>query len=160
MTSAWQGNWAKRIYQYTQERGFESVTDFAAQYPLFSTIHLADLLGEDVAAVQLESLWYMEAERRGALHWFVRDLLVRQLHECMPNGWGVGTEDEFAYVRSISYGRWISSLDEAHRSAANKAWDQLKQQDIPVGWLPKGPDDPILEGAFADVRFNATTAHA
>ncbi len=91
MTSAWQGNWAKRIYRYVEERGFESVTDFAAHYPLFSTIDLADLLGEDVAGVQLESLWYMEAARHGALHWFVRDLLVRQLHECMPNvGRGYG----------------------------------------------------------------------
>jgi hypothetical protein len=154
-SSPWQGNWAERIHRYVQARGFESVTDFAAHHPFLSTLDLAGLLGPDVAAVQLENILYTEAMRCGAVHRLVRDWLVRRLHECMPNGWGVGTEDEFTYARGISYGRWISSLDDHHQGAGEQAWDQLKALDIPTGWLPSGPDDPIIERAFAGVRFDA-----
>jgi hypothetical protein len=31
--------------------------------------------------------------------------------------------------------------------------DNLKRLDLPLGWLPTGPDDPLLVAAFQAVSF-------
>jgi len=31
--------------------------------------------------------------------------------------------------------------------------DRLEREDLPLGWLPDGPEDPLLVAAFQGVRF-------
>src|SRR5687767_917240 len=85
---AWQGNWKARLYERVRERGYDSLTAFAEARPAVPLYVLADELGkDDVAAVQLLGGLHDEAERRKQVTRFVRDMLVREMSEGLPDGW-------------------------------------------------------------------------
>lgn len=149
--NAWQGDWVARLYERVKQRGFGSVSSFAASMPRATLFDLADTLGEDVAAIQIERVMYVEAEDAATIEAFARDMLVRQLRERLPEGWGNGSN--FVSEAAGAWAAWKGMLDEAFAPAAVRMWHWLKGADIPTGWLPEGPDDPIIERAFAEVRF-------
>lgn len=150
----WQGDWITRIYQRVHERGFESVTAFAETKPTATLLELAAELGEGVAAIQLEGVLYSEAEKSGTFDKFARGLLARCIREWIPTGWTSG--DQFETQRVDAFVDWSvivsSHIDE---SRVDAIWEALKTINIPEGWLPEGPDDPILARAFAGVQFHA-----
>lgn len=150
----WRGDWISRIYQRVRERGFDSVTAFAKTRPTATLLELAADLGDDIAAIQLEGILYSEAERAGTFDSFARGLLARCIWQWMPAGWNAGEDIEMQ--RADVYAEWsvvVSPLLGEARSDA--IWDALEDSRIPTGWLPSGPDDPIIERAFAGVRFDA-----
>jgi hypothetical protein len=149
---AWQGDWEKRVYDRVLELDFSSVTAFADSRPTASLKELARELGrdKDVAALQLERLLRREARDTGRVHRFARAALVREVHEYFPQGWMRGETLDFN--RASVWAEWVSRLGEEHRAAAESVWDRLKQH-TPVGWLPSGPDDPIILKAFHEGRF-------
>jgi hypothetical protein len=155
MGNTWKGNWKNRVYERVAARGFSTVTDFADSRPTASLLELADELGpEDVAAIQLETLLYDEAKESGYVDRFARSLLVRSLRERIPDGWNVGERYDFDSEAAGGFGRWTAILDEMHDEAAWQVWQSLRAANIPRGWLPSGPDDPILLRAFEGVSFN------
>src|SRR5687767_5235520 len=85
---SWQGNWKVRLYERVRERGYDSLTVFAEARPTASLGALAEELGEDdVNAVQVFSGLVAEAERNNQLTRLVRGQFVRELYECLPDGW-------------------------------------------------------------------------
>ncbi len=92
---AWQGKWKARLYERVRERGYDSLTAFAEARPAVPLVELAEELGkEDVAGVQVLSGLLAEAEQRKQVTRFVRDVLVRQLSQSLPNGWPVVMDEE------------------------------------------------------------------
>lgn len=148
---AWQGDWWARLYGRVRERGFDSVTSFAASMPRASLIDLADTLGPDVAAVQIERAMHAEAEHSGELGHFARDMLVREIVKWLPGGWRV--QPDFESALAGAWADWKSLLDHKYSPATVRMLHWLKVAEIPTGWLPDGPTDPVIERAFAEVRF-------
>jgi hypothetical protein len=90
----WRGNIRSRLYERVRERGYDSLTAFAEARPAVPLYVLADVLGkDDVAAVQVFSGLLAEAERRKQVTRLVRDVLVRELAESLPEGWPAVMDD-------------------------------------------------------------------
>jgi hypothetical protein len=144
MNSAWDGDWRKRVHERVRALGHESPAAFADAHPGASFLELADMLGRDVAAVQLVWTLRTEAARNAeALQKFARSCLYRQLREYLPKGWEMGEQGEVP----SAYGGWHTDLSDLYEEPADRVWDVLESL-APKGWLPASPDDPILLEAF------------
>lgn len=127
---------------------------FADSRPEATLLQLAAELGEDVAAIQLEGLLHAEAERNGNLDWFARDLLARCIRDQLPMGWNAS--EQFALERAGVFASWSAGVRGfLDKSTRKMIWEAIKHADIPAGWLPEGPDDPIIELAFAGAQSGA-----
>jgi hypothetical protein len=157
---AWEGQWKERVHARLLERDFSSLTIFADARPTATLQELAEELGPqgDVAPVQIEWLLRIEAEDAGRIHRFARSALVRQIHEFFPQGWNraarpaPGPSSPEEWCRSRVYSTWSTEIGEEHDAVADRVFDALEKL-APHGWLPAGPDDPIIAHAFRDGRF-------
>lgn len=142
---SWRGNWRVRLYERVRERGYDSLTAFAEARPAVPLNMLAAELGQDdVAGVQVLSGLYAEAERRKQVTRVVRDVLVRQLSESLPNGWPAVLDDanRFQVAKALSF--WSADTPETHQKRVEQARATLRASPPPPGWRPLGPDDELL----------------
>ena len=152
----WAGDWHGRVLERVQQRGFQSVTQYASARPSASLLVLAKELGpDDIAAAQIETLLVEEALRNHTIPHVLRDLLVRELHDALPYGWKVPLDDDSRSKVARALARWETDLQIEHRlSCFNdamtlEAGQDLLNAELPTGWLPEGPDDPVIV-AFVD----------
>jgi len=152
----WSGDWHGRILERVRQRGFESVTQYVSNRPGVSLLVFADELGsDDIAAVQIESLLVEEATRTRTVPHLLRDLLVRELHYALPYGWKYPLDDDSRSRVARALARWETDLQIEHRlkcfddEMTFRAGQDLMNADLPTGWLPDGPDDPVIV-AFVD----------
>ncbi len=148
---SWQGNWRVRLYDRVRERGFDSLTAFAEARPAVPMYALAEELGkDDVAGVQVLSGLRAEAEQRKQVTWFVRDVLVRELAESLPNGWPAVMDDESRFEVAQALGCWYGRIPESHLQRADQVMAALRANPPPAGWRPLGPDDELLRTLLPD----------
>ncbi|ATB40318.1 hypothetical protein CYFUS_005767 [Cystobacter fuscus] len=142
---SWRGNWKGRMYERVRERGYDSLTAFANARPTASLVALAEELGEDdVAGMQVLSELLAEAEQRKRIARFVRDMLVRELSECLPNGWPAVLDDASRFKVAKALGSWIADTPETHKERVRQVRTALLATPPPPGWHPLGPDDELL----------------
>jgi hypothetical protein len=166
--TAWQGDWEARLTERLRARGFESAADYVATAPTASLIVLGHALGSDptaplytgdgFAATQLERRLIDDAKRTGTLERCMRDLLVRQLHEHLPEGWHLewgpdipGDTTTAVWRRAIVFSQWGSEISlryPEYEPAVDAVWDAMKASAIADGWLPSSADDPLLVDVF------------
>ena len=148
---AWRGHWKTRLYERVRERGYDSLTAFAEARPAVPLYLLADELGkDDVAAVQVLSGLFAEAEQRNQVTRFVRDVLVRELSESLPNGWPAVLDEEARLEIAIALGSWTAYTPETHKERARQVSHALLTTPPPPGWRPLGPDDELLRTLLPD----------
>src|SRR5262245_40483661 len=58
----WAGNWRARLADRLKRAGYESIYDFLARHPATSYSILADKLGDNVAALQLEWIQFWNVD--------------------------------------------------------------------------------------------------
>jgi hypothetical protein len=153
MTSGhpWDGAWKARLYARVRERGYESLTAFAEARPTVSLVELAEELGKgDIAGVQVFSGLVAEAERSNQVTRLVRGQLVRELSECLPNGWPVVLDRETRFPIAQAMGTWIAYTPETHKERVRQARTALLANPPPPGWRPLGPDDELLRMLLPD----------
>ncbi|MFE8602258.1 NUDIX hydrolase [Archangium violaceum] len=142
---SWEGNVKARLYERVRARGYDSLTAFAEAYPTASLVALAEELGpDDVAGVQVFSGLVAEAERNNRVTRLVRGQLVRELCDCLPNGWPAVLDDANRFDVAHALGVWIAFTPETHKDRARKVGDALLATQPPPGWRPLGPDDELL----------------
>ncbi|RKH29642.1 NUDIX hydrolase [Corallococcus praedator] len=148
---AWDGNWKVRLYERIRERGYDSLTSFAEARPAVSWVALAEELGkDDVAGVQILKGLFAEAERRKQVMRFVRDILVRELAEELPNGWPAVVDDSNRFDVAMPLGCWSAHAPETHKERVRQAGDTLLAHPPPPGWRPLSPDDELLRTLLPD----------
>lgn len=155
---SWHGHWHARVHERALERGFSSLTTFADSRPLDSFIQLAVALGpDDVNAAQIQVLLRKEAEDSGNVARFLRSSLTRRLRERLPLGWADDSDsDQFLSELAGAIASWATGAEGLlSEEDSDRVWQFFRHTRIPAGWLPEGPDDPVLERAFAGVRFDA-----
>lgn len=146
-----QGNWVARLHERVRERGYDSLTAFAAARPTASLVALARELGpDDIAGVQVFKGLVAEAERNNQVTRLVRGQLVRELWECLPNGWPSVLDDAIRFDVAHALGSWVTFTPGTHKERADKAGDALLAKPPPPGWLPLGPDDELLRALLPD----------
>lgn len=148
---SWDGNWRVRLYERVRERGYDSLTAFAEARPAVPLVALAEELGrDDVAGVQVLSGLFAEAERRKQVTRFVRDMLVREFSECLPDGWPAVLDDANRFKVAKALGCWSADIPETHQERADQVGDALLATPPPPGWRPLGPDDDLLRTLLPD----------
>jgi hypothetical protein len=148
---AWQGHWRVRLYERVRERGYDSLTAFAEARPAVPLYVLAEELGQDdVAGVQVLSGLFAEAEQRKQVTRLVRDVLVRELSECLPEGWPAVLDDANRFKIAKALGCWSAYTPETHQERADQVGDALLATPPPPGWRPLGPDDELLRTLLPD----------
>ncbi|ATB29066.1 NUDIX hydrolase [Melittangium boletus] len=148
---AWRGHWRVRLYERIRERGYASLTAFAEARPAVPLYVLADELGaDDVAAVQVLSGLFSEAEQRKQVTRLVRDVLVRELSEFLPEGWPAVLDDANRFKVAKALGFWSAYTPETHEERVRQVGDALLATPPPPGWRPLGPDDELLRTLLPD----------
>lgn len=148
---SWEGNWKVRLHERVRERGYPSLTAFAAARPTVSLVELAEELGEDdVNAVQVLSGLLAEAEQLKQVTRFERDVLVRMLSQELPNGWPAVLDDSNRFEVAKALARWIAYTPEAHQERARQVAAAFLTTPPPPGWRPLGPDDELLRTLLPD----------
>jgi len=145
----WGGDWRAKLLSHLQQAGFDTVTDFLAQFPAEPYVELAERLGADVAALQLEWMQFEEARCRGGIRFAAMDSLPRELRYHLPGGWRGGTKGDFD--TSGAYADWVVRLGQQAPDVEPKAkavWAALEELRPPLGWLPTGPNDSFIVDAF------------
>ena len=152
----WSGDWHDRILERVHQRGFKTVTQYVDERPGVSLLMLAHELGpDDVAAAQLRSILVQEAIRNRTVPRVLRDLFVRELRRSLPGGWKCPFDDTSRSEVAGALATWQTELEvEDHLDCFDdemtfKAGQDLMNAELPVGWLPEGPDDPVIV-AFVD----------
>ena len=131
-----------RVYERVTALGFHSLSEFIDSRPMVSLITLARELGPGVAAVQLEGLWFREAEQQGRLHHLLGSLLIRRIRDAVPGGWTTG--DPFISDLAGGWASWSSIADLALPEAEqDRVWDCLRSLSPEPGWLPVVPHDEL-----------------
>jgi hypothetical protein len=145
----WVGDWRARIMSRIRRVGCETVMDYLARFPASPYIHIAEQLGDDVAALQLEWIQFGEAKDENRMRYVAMDSLARDLHRHLPNGWRHSARDDFE-TASV-FGTWATRLEQSDpglESRTKSVWDALEAVHPPVGWIASGPDDPLIVAAF------------
>ncbi len=147
----WSGDWHSRILERVRQHGFDLLTDYANHRVGVSLDVLADELGpEDIAGAQLQYLLLEEAVRGHSVPRVLRDLFVRELRDRLPQGWRCPLDDASRYSVAAALAAWGAELtdyiDDEQRFIAGQT---LLDAELPPGWLPDGPDDPVIV-AFVD----------
>ena len=142
---SWDGNWKVRLHERIRERGYDSLTAFAEARPTASLVELAEELGkDDLNAVQVFSGLVAEAERSHQLTRLTRGQFVRELYECLPEGWPTVMDDENHFKVAKALGSWAAFTPESHEERVRQARAALRATPPPPGWRPLGPDDELL----------------
>lgn len=157
---AWDGDIDRRLTERLQDRGFATATAYADASPTTSLVTLAATLGaDDVAAVQLERRLFEEARDRKMVERHLRDLLVRSLHEFLPDGWrhdwgrdipGDVTTPWARRARTFAHWAPAGWLSE-YQAAIDHIIDVIVDSPatiFPEGWIPRDADDPVLVEFF------------
>jgi len=148
---SWEGDWKARLYERVRALGFTSLTDFAAARPTASLADLAEELGkDDVAGVQVLSGLLAEAERRGKINRFERDVFVRMFNQSVPGGWPSVLDDANRFAVAKALGSWIGYTPDMHQDRARKIMMALLANPPPTGWRPVSPDDELLRTLLPD----------
>ncbi|HSK04913.1 MAG TPA: hypothetical protein VK932_26875 [Kofleriaceae bacterium] len=152
----WSGDWHGRVLERVHRRGFESVTHYVDQRPGVSLLMLAHEIGpDDVAAAQLRSILVQEAIRTRTVPRVLRDLFVRELRRSLPGGWKHPLDDASRSEVAGALATWQTELEVEDNldcfddESTFKAGQDLMDAEFPTGWLPEGPDDPVIV-AFVD----------
>jgi hypothetical protein len=148
---SWEGNWKVRLYERVHERGYESLTAFAEARPTASLVALAEELGEDdVNAVQVFSGLVAEAERSHRLTRLVRGQLVRELSECLPEGWPAVLDDANRFKVANALANWSSFTPDTYQERVTQVRAALRTTPPPPGWRPLSPDDELIRMLLPD----------
>lgn len=147
----WSGDWHGRILERVRQRGFENVTQYASAHAGVSLLLLADELGpDDIAAAQLRSMLVDEAIHTHSVPYVLRDLFARELRAVLPKGWKCPLDEESRSEIIGALVRWETELKEhLDNRATFTAGQDFLNAELPTGWLPVGPDDPVIT-AFVD----------
>jgi hypothetical protein len=151
----WRENWQERLYSLVRERGFGSVTAYADSRPGATLVELADDLGPgNVAPVQVEWRMVAEAEASNTIERCARSLLARGLRQYLPEGWHLewpdvpGDPTTPLFRKLAAFGDVSGALSDAYTAATRRLRRAFDAADIPEGWLPTGPDDPVIVDIF------------
>lgn len=153
----WDPDWRQRIYTRVTALGYRNVLSFLDANLTRTYVCIAEMLGAGIVARQIEILEREESVAANRFERFAASCLVRFLRARVAEGWQCGPDAEFRAAHA--YGTWSAAVGAVNDEATWQVWTKLKET-APSGWLPEGPDDPIIERAFAGVQFDTPDTDA
>lgn len=148
----WEADWPKRLKRELRKRGFETVIDFLKNHPAESYIEIAGRIAPWVVAMQVERLHMQEAKHQGLIRDAAIDAFIRELNGRLPDGWIPDSEVESRAAGAFAGAVTLVELDgesPEFRSQMFAMYHALKEFNPPLGWRPTGPEDKLIQDAFA-----------
>jgi len=148
----WSEGWQNRLLAEVTSRGYPSLIDFLRASPGLPYLELSSRFASSVAAMQISRLQFEGAVTESEARWAARDSLARTVNDRFPNGWRIGDKPDYDQAGTFADWCTLIEVDAMHLPQAvhyaERVWEKLQQLDIPPGWQPSGPDDPIIVRAF------------
>ena len=146
----WIPDWPDRVTGLVQSMGYPDLESFLATMPAVSYIDVADEIGHGVAPIQVLCVQFKEAKSRNVVRRAAMDALTRHAIEQFPIGWGIDERPEYRAASAL--GNWTAS---SVVSGDCGEYENLLQRIAhsfkpPKGWIPTGPDDPVIIAAFEE----------
>jgi hypothetical protein len=144
-------DWRRKLMCRIRAKGFGSATEYVDHCPLAPLHSLAeDLDLPPAAAYGLEQLIIEEAEQSDKMDHCARGLLARNLRIEMPDGWRAPNDDDPRprQQRARAFESLAFALPPEYGPAIRRVRDAMEGVDIAVGWVPLGPEDPVLMELF------------
>lgn len=158
MTNTWDGDWRERIRQRVKELEYQDLIDFSERNSTADFFQLAELLGEQVAPIQVEQILGEEYYRKGKYTKFFRNSLARHIRNSLSQGWNADENSDLQ--RASAFTDWELRTVDEYADFTERIWSIFKNSnDIPNDWLPEDGDDPIIikkfeEAGFQEVEIN------
>lgn len=141
----------EHIQKAIRDLGYASVLDYAEAHPLVSLNTLSEPLGPEVPGIVLEECLKRDCLSAERFPWFVRDQLCRRLARRFPDGLRPGPR--YNFLNAAVWAEWGSLFfDNVDVEQLETAYDAILA-DVPLGWLPSGPDDPRLLSHLHSVEY-------
>ncbi|EMI24363.1 hypothetical protein [Rhodopirellula europaea] len=147
-TVTWADDWLPRLLSRLESLGHPNLTSFLDSHVGLPYTKAAQLLGDDVAAIQLSGLHQREFATASDIRYVVCDVLLRCINYHIKRGWLRGPHHKLNQAAAVS--DWIlmfrdcSDLEPDLRAV----WDALDTQSPDTNWRPVGHDDPLIAAAF------------
>ena len=154
-------NWPDILYVTLKNEGFDSVSDFLANFPTSPYESLIEKLGFDPKddARCLKLLQRDEAIRQKRQKHAIMDVLVRYINRDQ-----VSWDRKMKSVdkRMKTYFEWTWFIDGLLKNVspavkgtkAKQVWDTLEMLTVgQPNWCPKSVDDPIIVKAFEGIEW-------
>ena len=151
MTQDWEVGWPDRLAAAVASAGFDTLRAFSDARPAASWEELRRELGGGYAPAQLQGALRVHAVRDGWFPRFVRMSLARHLADRLPDGWQGGADVSSGALNA--FGAWTAGVGRGAMQDCLAAWRELAA-DLPIGWLPAGPDDPRIVAACAGTAWS------
>ncbi len=153
MHPLWEPGWEERLSAAILAKGYGSVLELLKVNPAITYADLTGVIGIPFAEVQLQYLANEEAVREGCLFWVARDIFARKVVEHFPEGWRIG--DAYESPRLSCLGDWGSTVlwatdEPSVRQAVMGITRSISHDPPPPGWMPAGPDDPLIVKRMAE----------
>ena len=149
MNQTWKGDWKSRLAARLPALGYGTLQQLLEKNPAISYVRLAEMLGDDVAALQLVWTQFEAAKSQGTIRQAAKDSLAREINGHIKRGWATVRHADFR--RAHAFAAWCGPVRDGHPDGerlANNVWDTLISLNPPADWLPGGPDDPFIVQAF------------
>ena len=141
-------DWPDRVGRLVRAMGYPDLQSLLAARPAATYEEVANEIGHDVAPIQVFVVQFKEAKLANAVREAAMDALAREVMDEFPEGWGIAERAD--YRRASALGNWISSIIVSGDCSA--CGDRLRKLAHsfrpPAGWIPTGPDDPVIRAAF------------
>ena len=140
--------WPERVARLVRAMGYPNLQSFLAARPVATYFDVADEIGHDVAPIQVLCVQFQEAKLINAVRRAAMDSLSRRVLQEFPQGWGIDERAEYRAASALS--TWTASIVvsgdcEDYENRLDNIADSLQP---PTGWIPIGPDDPVITAAF------------
>ena len=145
----WADDWMPRLLARLESLGYSNLTMFLDAHVGLPYTKAAQLLGDDVAAVQLSGLHQREFAAASDIRHVVCDVLLRCINYHIKRGWLRGPH--FRLNQAAAYSDWVLMFRNCSdlESDLRAVWDALVAQKPEKNWRPQGHDDPLILAAFA-----------
>lgn len=149
--TTWSTNWDDLISHRLKEAGYGSIGQLLAEMPSRPYSEVAQRLDDSIAPIQILRTQYKEAKAAGEMRTAAMDSLCRNIVEEFPGGWGIGDNPDWQLISALS--GWSSEIIVTGESAElepvlDRVMNEIRRLQPTTGWLPKGPDDAIIQKVF------------
>jgi hypothetical protein len=148
----WTADWPNRLQGELRKQGFETVNDFLQVHPAEPYIKVVSRIAPWVAAMQLERLQMQESKRQGTVRDAAMDAFVRELNGRLPTGWVPDSATESRAAGAFAAATTLIEINgesPEFRSQMFAMYKTLQELKPPLGWRPSGPNDKLIQEAFA-----------
>lgn len=158
MSNAWSGDWKSRVVDRARRLGYPNIISafkanpgvpFGKVFRLLRETETADDI--PVAYLQVQAVYFEEAEREGALREAVADSFVRRFREHLKGGWKQGKRLRERRAQCLSQVELPTSLIGRADDFPMQVWQSVNDLNPPDDWCPEDIDDPVIRAVFARV---------